>query len=230
MTRRSAPTVAVAIGRDPITRYSVYGGYIEALWALGAQVVILPAGPGADEAGVVDLVCSSTALLLTGGADVDPSMYGAEPTGLEKGCDLDRDRIEVAAVHAALGEGKRVLGICRGMQLLAVALGGTLVADLPAAGFFGHDNAPREDERVHELKVEAGSHAESVLGGHSTVNSLHHQAVADPGPQARVSAWAADGVIEAVETGRGLGIQWHPERLGLGEAGRLDPFEWLVAP
>jgi putative glutamine amidotransferase len=124
-------------------------------------------------------------------------------------------------VHAALGAGKRVLGICRGMQLLAVALGGTLVADLPAAGFFGHDNAPREDERVHELKVEAGSHAESVLGGHSTVNSLHHQAVADPGPQARVSA---------VETGRGLGIQWHPERLGLGEAGRLDPFEWLVAP
>lgn len=229
MTRTSAPTVAVVIGRDPITRYSVHSGYVEALWELGAKVAVLPAGPGADIDGVVELVRSSGALLLTGGADVDPSMYGAEPTGLEKGCDLDRDRTEVAAVHAALDAGKRVLGICRGMQLLAVALGGTLVADLPTAGFHGHDNGEREDERVHEVKVEARSQAETVLAGQSKVNSLHHQAVADPGPQVRVSAWAADGVVEAIEAGRALGIQWHPERFLPGDTGRLEPFRWLVA-
>jgi len=229
VTRTLAPTVAVVIGRDPVTRYSVHRGYVEALWELGANVAILPAGPGADIDGVIELVRSSGALLLTGGADVDPSTYGAEPTGLEKGCDLDRDRIEVAAVHAALDAGKRVLGICRGMQLLAVALGGTLVADLPTAGFLGHDNGEREDERVHGLKVEAGSQAETVLAGQSKVNSLHHQAVADPGAHTRVSAWADDGVVEAIEAGRALGIQWHPERFLLGDAGRLEPFQWLVA-
>lgn len=228
MTPTSAPTVVIAIGRDPITRYSVHRGYVEALWELGANVAMLPAGPGADIDGAMELVRTSSALLLTGGADVDPSMYGMEATGLEKGCDIDRDRIEVAAVHTALNEGKRVLGICRGTQLLAVALGGTLVADLPTAGFPGHDNGEREDERVHGLKVEAGSHAETVLGGQSKVNSLHHQAVADPGAQVRVSAWATDGVIEAIEGERVLGIQWHPERLLYGETGRLEPFQWLV--
>jgi len=226
----AVPVVAVTLGRSPAARFSVHRGYVEALWDLGAQVALLPAGPGADVDHAVDLVRSCTALLVTGGSDVDPSLYGAEPTGLEKGCDPERDRVEAAALHAALDTGKRVLGICRGIQLLAAAMGGTLVADLPTAGFSGHDDEEREDQRVHGVKVEARSQADAVLAGASEVNSIHHQAVADCGPRLRVSAWAPDGVIEAVEADRVLGIQWHPERLPRSDAGRLPPFEWLLAP
>ncbi|HTZ08182.1 MAG TPA: gamma-glutamyl-gamma-aminobutyrate hydrolase family protein [Acidimicrobiales bacterium] len=226
--RGGVPTVALTMGRSPAARYSVHRGYLEALWDLGANVALLAAGPGAGMEQALDLVRACDAVLLTGGPDVDPSVYGAQPTGLEKDCDPERDAIEVAAVHCALEEGKRVLGICRGMQLVTAALGGRLVADLPAAGYCGHDAEERESSRVHGVAAAPGSLAHEVLVGMGMVNSIHHQAVLDSGEQLEVSARADDGVVEAVEAEGVLGIQWHPERLPRDDIGRLAPFRWLV--
>ena len=228
MSAAPSPTVAMTVGCSPAARYSVHRGYVETLWDLGATVVIVPAGAGADVERTGELMRSCAALLVTGGPDVDPSSYGARPSGLEKDCDPGRDRIEVAAVHAALQAGQRVLGICRGMQLLCVAMGGTLLADLPAAGFTGHDDEERQDRRVHDVEAAPGSLASTVLAGETAVNSIHHQAVADAGAVLRVSARCGDGVIEAVESDDVLGVQWHPERLPRADAGRTAPFRWLI--
>lgn len=224
----SASKVAVTVGRSPSERYSLHRGYIDALWDLGVSPIVLPAGTGGDEQRISDLVLSCDALLLTGGADIHPDEYRSEPTGLEKDCDPDRDRLEITAVRSALRGGKRVLGICRGIQLLAVALGGTLVADLPSAGHAGHQEEDHEEQRVHGVHGEPGTLAHRALAGFASVNSLHHQAVLDCGPDLRVSAWSEDGVVEAVECDLALGVQWHPERLPKDDRGRLAPFEWLV--
>lgn len=143
--------------------------------------------------------------------------------------DPDRDALELTAVRRSVAEGRPVLGICRGAQLVAVALGGTLVQDLPGAGCPGHWEEVRQYEPVHGIRAEPGSAAEQALGGATTVNSIHHQAVHDPGPGLRASAWSPDGAVEAVEGPGVLGVQWHPERLVGSDPRHLAPFAWLRA-
>jgi putative glutamine amidotransferase len=220
--------VALMVGRSPERRYSVHRGYVEAIAAAGSQPVIVPAGPGIDLERTLKLTLMCDAVLLSGGNDVDPRLYGAEPGGGEKDIDPERDQIEVATVAAAMDSGRRVLGICRGIQLLAVALGGSLVPDLPSAGYVGHEEEEREGEPVHPITAENGSAAAKVLAGTALVNSIHHQAVADAGPVLKPTAWSPDGLIEAVETDGALGIQWHPERLIGSDPRHLAPFRWLV--
>lgn len=196
--------------------------YSEAVAVAGGVPVQLPrdADPGA-------LVERLDGLVLAGGDDVDPRRYGQVPTAGSTPIDPHRDAFELALVAAADATSVPVLGICRGMQLLNVARGGTLVPDLPlgtgeAHGFFGYPPATR----VHEVRTADGSLAADVLGARIAVNSFHHQAVASPGSGLRPSAWAADGVVEAIEdeTGRLLGVQWHPELLE-----QPDPvLSWLV--
>jgi putative glutamine amidotransferase len=216
------------IGRSPERRYSVHRGYVEAVTASGAQPVVVPAGPRIDPERTLEVVLMCDALLLSGGNDVDPLLYGATPGGGEKDTDPERDRIEVSAVSAAMESGRRVLGICRGIQLLAVALGGSLIPDLPSAGYVGHDEEQREAEAVHPITFETGSAAARVLAGATLVNSIHHQAVAEPGPILKATAWSPDGLIEAVETTGAVGIQWHPERLIDSDSRHIAPFRWLT--
>jgi putative glutamine amidotransferase len=140
-----------------------------------------------------------------------------------------RDDTEVAVVRQARTQGKRILGVCRGIQLLAVANGGTLIPDLVAAGFDGHWEEERQYEPVHAVRAEPGSIAAAVLGDVTLVNSIHHQAVADPGPMLHATAWSSDGVIEAIEGSGLLGLQWHPERLSESDARHLAPFAWVAS-
>ena len=227
MTR--ARLVALMIGRTPETRFSVHRGYVEAVFAVGATPMVVPSGPGCDRSRVLELVNLCDVLVLTGGHDVDPAVYGERPGQGEKELDPERDLAEVAAYRAAAADGKPILGICRGIQLMAAADGGTLYPDLPSAGYGGHENEDLETEPAHEIVTDAGSVAQQVLGGVIKVNSIHHQAVRSTGRVLKATAWCPDGVIEAVEGPGQLGVQWHPERMFAGDARHLGPFEWLVS-
>jgi putative glutamine amidotransferase len=228
MTENRAPMVAIFAGRSPQERYSVHRGYIEALWAVGAQPLIIPAGDGGDSERIFELVTGCRALIVSGGNDIDPSFYGEAPGGGEKDPDPERDALELDVVRQATAAGRPVLGICRGIQVLAVADGGTLIGDLLSAGFDGHWDEERQHEPVHDITADPGSLAARVLSGATVVNSIHHQAVASTGATLRATAWSPDGVIEAVEGPGVLGIQWHPERLVAGDPRHLAPFRWAV--
>ncbi|PWR07846.1 gamma-glutamyl-gamma-aminobutyrate hydrolase [Micromonospora acroterricola] len=181
--------------------------YVRAVTAAGGRAVVLPP----DDADG-DVVAVLDGLLLAGGADVDPGRYG-QPRDPRTDDRPDRDAGELTLLAAALTAEVPVLGVCRGMQLLAVAYGGTLHQHLPdVVGHDAHRPAPGV-YGAHAVRFAPGSLAATVLAGVDGVNSYHHQAVADPGRLA-VTGWAADGVIEAVEDpGRPfvLGVQWHPE-------------------
>ena len=159
-------------------------------------------------------------LVLTGGEDVDPSRYGAPPHPGLGDLHAERDEFEIALIAAARARKLPTLAICRGMQVANVALGGTLVQDLPSEwpNALAHDSSSMRDRRVHAVTVRAGSALSAALRAQSlNVNSFHHQAVASVAPGLVAVAHAADGVIEGVEWIADdwwmLGVQWHPEEL-----------------
>jgi putative glutamine amidotransferase len=229
----AGPLVGILCGRSPAERYSTHRGYVSSLTEVGAVPVILAAGSDADHFALAAVVDRCVALVATGGGDVDTDLYAdaaAGAPGLLMDVDAARDIAEIALVQYARAQGKRVLGVCRGAQLLAVMGGGTLIHDLPEKGIDGHWDEERQYEPVHAVRAEPGSDAARVLADVEQVNSIHHQAVADPGQTLRATAWSGDGVIEAVEAPGLLGVQWHPERLSAGDPRHLAPFRWLVAP
>ncbi|HEV7526091.1 MAG TPA: gamma-glutamyl-gamma-aminobutyrate hydrolase family protein [Acidimicrobiia bacterium] len=227
--RTSAPIIAVIIGREPTHRYSVHRGYIDAVAAAGGLPLVLPAiaGGGAHDR-MMEVIEQADGILLTGGGDVDPTRYDRTVAPEVYDVDPVRDVLEIDAFHAARARGMRVLGICRGIQIMAVASGGSLHQHLPDAGFDHHWEESRQYEPVHEVLADPGTAAEVALAGTVKVNSIHHQAVREPGNDLRATAWSDDGVIEAVEGEAALGIQWHPERLLDLDARHLAPFRWLV--
>jgi putative glutamine amidotransferase len=173
-----------------------------------------PADAAEPEA-ILDLV---DALLVTGASgDVDPSRYGAEPHAETHPVDPVRDDFELALVHAAEARDLPLLGICRGMEVLNVAHGGTLEQHLPdAVGHDEHAATPGEFVR-HAVRLEPGSLAARAVGADSVeVRGYHHQGVRDVGDGLRATAWSAlqDGVVEGIERpdrAFALGVLWHPE-------------------
>jgi putative glutamine amidotransferase len=176
-----------------------------------------------DEATLRALYDRLDGLLLPGGLDLDPATYG-EPRRPDCGrVDPDRDRVELQFARWAIAEGKPVFGLCRGLQIVNVALGGTLYQDIAAqfSGAIKHDCFPTagyaRDHLAHEVTVSAGSRLGTLIGAASLrVNSMHHQAVKELAPGLLPSAVAPDGVVEAVESPDQpflLGVQWHPESL-----------------
>ena len=158
----------------------------------------------------VDL--SFDGLVLTGGGDVEPSYYGQE----DRGCvliDPDRDRTELALARAYLEAGKPILGICRGCQILNVALGGTLVQDLGEHLNLFHRRITAD--KVHPIRADEGSLLHTLYGAAFPINSAHHQAVDAPGKGVIVTARSESGVAECIELpGKPvLGVQFHPERM-----------------
>ncbi len=152
-------------------------------------------------------------LLLPGGGDIAPSRYGQAPAGSEEP-DPVRDAAELEVTAQFLSWGRPILGICRGIQLLNVAMGGDLIQDLPTAESHRHD--PAAGDRVHAVRAEPDSFLSKLYGAAFAVNSAHHQAVGRLAPGLRLAAVSEpDGVIEAVECPqrRLYGVQWHPERM-----------------
>ncbi|MEV7328637.1 gamma-glutamyl-gamma-aminobutyrate hydrolase family protein [Micromonospora sp. NPDC093244] len=215
MTARTRPLIGISAYVEPAD-WAVWRGvpavlvpeaYVRAVTAAGGRAVVLP--PDDEDA---DVLAVLDGLLLAGGADVGPGRYGQPPHPRTEDRP-DRDAGELALLAAALAVGLPVLGVCRGMQLLAVAYGGSLHQHLPdVVGHEEHRPAPGV-YGAHPVRFAEGSLAATVLAGVRRVNSYHHQAVADPG-RLTVTGWAADGVIEAVEDPGlpfVLGVQWHPE-------------------
>ncbi len=153
------------------------------------------------------------ALLLPGGGDIDPARYGQTLAGSEEP-DLQRDAAELHLVSDFTSWGKPILGICRGIQMINVALGGELIQDIPTAAEHRHD--PVIGDRTHKVTAEENSFLFSLYGGEFSVNSAHHQALGRIAPGLRVVARSErDGIVEAVEwpEKRIYGVQWHPERM-----------------
>lgn len=208
------PIVGVAGGALTPERQERQAPLRAALHAAGAVPILLRPEEGTA---ALDRI---QGLLLPGGGDIDPRRYGRETAAEVRQPDPERDEFECALAAGAVARGTPVLGICRGMQVLTVALGGTLhqhVPALPAA-------IPHEGEGCrHEVRVEPGSRLARLLGASAVdANSSHHQAPADlPALLERV-ALTGDGVVEAVEgPGFTIGVLWHPERDEAPHARRL---------
>jgi putative glutamine amidotransferase len=229
MNVTASPRVVIGV-----TRCSRLGDYVSAVEQAGAAVRVLEVDePPAQVLGDVDGV------LLTGGADVDPSLYGEVPHSSLVAAEPGRDAFELDLARSAIESDLPVLAICRGVQVLNVAAGGTLVQDIPSALPSALPHAVPEPlgEPCHEVTVRPDSRLSRVLGSRldaacsCRVNSRHHQAIAQVAEGFRVSAEASDGVIEAIEKPDArfcLGVQWHPENFWrTGEFNAL--FDGLVA-
>jgi len=215
------PLVAVtATARlvDGAERVRLNAAYVRALESQGVVPIVVPPLGNTDAAlRILDVVAG---LVLTGGEDVDPARYGATPHPELGPVNCARDETELALLARARTLGLPTLAICRGIQVVNVALGGTLVQDLPSQR---RDVAPHEvdderDSRVHGVSVEPSSRLASILDVQSLgVNSIHHQAVDRLGEAMRINARADDGVVEGVESADPawwmVGVQWHPEEL-----------------
>ena len=201
---------------DGAERAGVNAAYVNSISKAGGVPILLTPPIGPDAAGVA--LDPLDGLVLTGGHDLDPQWYDAHPSPALGPVDSRRDEFELALFHAARERGLPVLGICRGMQLVNVAMGGTLIQDLPSEqpGGIPHDPQGARHLRTHAIKVSEGSRLQSALeAGTLVTNSFHHQAIKDLAPGLTVTARADDGVIEGVESGEAdtwlLAVQWHPE-------------------
>ena len=193
--------------------YALRQNYADAIMAAGGLPVALPHNGLAE-----DYLDKIDALVVTGGAfDVDPSLYGDATTHGSVTLKAGRTTAEMALLRGALARGKPVLGICGGQQLLAVALGGTLIQHIPdsISDALAHEQPNPRHEAGHEIRITPSTLLHRITGTDTMrVNSAHHQAVRSAGPQAIVNAVAPDGVIEGIEDPGArfcLGVQWHPE-------------------
>ncbi len=234
MSRR--PVIGVTLDSEQPGGYSKYPwyalrqNYMDAVAAAGGLPVAVPH----DAALAGDYLDHIQALIVTGGAfDVDPSLYGDAARHATVTLKENRTEAELALTLGALGRNLPVLGICGGQQLLAVALGGTLIQHIPdtIANAVAHEQPNPRHEPGHTVSVVPGTLLHRIVGtSEMRVNSAHHQAVRDPGRYAVVNATAPDGVIEGVEDARHrfcLGVQWHPE-FGI-DPGDRRIFDALIA-
>jgi putative glutamine amidotransferase len=216
------PLIGITAASFIVKGKSYHRGYapnVEAVAAAGGLPVYVP--PGLDEETLRDLYARLDGLLLPGGPDVRPALYGQPQHPMTLVIDGPRDALELTLARWAADDNLPVLGICRGHQVLNVALGGTLVQDIPSQvkTKLAHDipdGLPRKT-RVHTVTVNPDSRLAAILGETEfLVNSLHHQSVAEAAPGVTVTATAPDGIVEALEVpGKPflLSVQWHPEDL-----------------
>ena len=196
--------------------YALRANYTDAVAGSGGLPIALPHDPAL----AADMLDRLDGLVVTGGAfDVDPALYGATEVHATVTLKDRRTAAELALVRGALQRNMPVLGICGGQQLLAVALGGTLIQHIPDAvpGALEHEQPNPRNEPGHTVAVLPGTLLHRIVAAETMrVNSAHHQAVASAGPHAVINAVAPDGVVEGVEDARyrfALGLQWHPEFL-----------------
>jgi len=216
-------TTSISVGKNlkrPEHAF-VNSSYLLAVQQAGG--VPLPLPPQLSDSAVEDLASRLDGLLLTGGGDVDPGVFGESRHPTVYDVSPARDRVEMTLARRCMSEGKPIFAICRGVQLLNVALGGNLYQDVASdpGTQIRHqqdkDSRPR-NEPTHSVKMAPGSLLARVLGSEELqVNSLHHQAVKALGEKLAAVAYAPDGIIEGIEITDPnrfvLGVQWHPEEL-----------------
>ena len=191
--------------------------YVDAIREAGLTPLVVPPLPANELPAIANAVAG---IVLTGGEDVDPAHYAAKPGAATTSAHARRDECELALARLAHERRIPTLAICRGIQLVNVAFGGTLVQDIPTErpSEIRHDVSEKRTERVHDVRVDPDSKLGRVLGGESIqVNSSHHQAIGKVADRLRVSARAPDGIIEGAEWVADdwwmLAVQWHPEEL-----------------
>jgi putative glutamine amidotransferase len=224
-----ACTVAVTASIRPdgdTSRVRLTAAYVTALENAGLIPLIVPPLANADAA--TSVLDSVAGLVLTGGEDVDPARYGEKRHEKVRNVNAARDATEAALIEEAQARGTPVLAICRGIQILNVALGGTLVQDIPSEckTDIDHDEDVPRDSRSHEIAIEPGSLIAKAIGtDHARVNSFHHQSVKRVAEGMRVTARSPDGVIEGLESTDEdwwvMAVQWHPEEM----TGSAEPWD-----
>jgi putative glutamine amidotransferase len=225
-----APIIGITTyGRDERGRYTLPSEYVAAVERAGAVPVLIPPVPAHAER-YLELV---DGIVLAGGGDLDPELYGGDGHETIYSVDAQRDALELALARRIVERRAPTLAICRGMQVLNVALGGTLIEHLPAV--VGEDvlhRAPPRDPTPHAIKVKAGSRLASLAGVTECVPmSWHHQAIRDVAPGLEVVATAPDGTIEAVELPDHpwlIAVQWHPELTAETDPVQQKLFDALV--
>jgi len=211
--------------------------YLAVLSSAGAAPVLLPLLDAAPDA-LHAIYQRLDGLFLAGGVDVDPASYGAERHGATGRTDAARDAVELALTRWALRDGKPILGVCRGLQILNVARGGTLVQDttLLHPDAIKHDYFPTQgfarDHLAHDVTPQPGSRLAGIFGDADfAVNSMHHQGIDVLANGFVATAHSSDGLIEAIELegdGWVVGVQWHPESLIERDAATRRLFEEFV--
>lgn len=232
MTR---PLIGITTRRAeiPNTTYPLIGvatTYVEAVRNNGGIPVLIPLNLHEDE--LHELLPRLDGFVFPGGGDIEPSVFTTERHEKVFGIDLDRDRVELNLLRWAGEQDKPFLGICRGIQVMNVAFGGTLILDIPSQkeGALTHHTTEWK-LLAHEVKVNEDTRLAEILGSPiHKVNSLHHQSVKDPAANLIVTALSPDGVVEGLEMPGhrfAVGVQWHPEALQDQEAMR-NLFKALV--
>ena len=225
------PRIGITMyGRNDAGEFPIPANYVEAvLRADGLPLVIPPGDLNLDAT-----YASVDALVFAGGGDIDPARYGGESHDAIYKIDHDRDELELSLAGKALDEGMPILAICRGVQVITVALGGTLHAHVPDR--FGEDvthRAPPLDPIPHPIRIAQDSRVAAVLGATACEPmSWHHQAVDRLPDSFRPVAWAPDDVVEAIESPdypNLLALQWHPEVTAHKDPQQQRVFDWVVA-
>ena len=220
--RKPAPACTVAVTASirldgDTSRVRLTAAYVTALESAGLIPLIVPPLSRASAAAVI--LDSVSGLVLTGGEDIDPARYGEKRHEKIRSINAARDATEIALIEEAKARGKPILAICRGIQILNVALGGTLVQDIPSQldTKIAHDEDSPRNSRSHDISIEPGSLIAKAVGTeHCTVNSFHHQSVKRVADGMRVTARSPDGVIEGLESTDDwwvIAVQWHPEEM-----------------
>ena len=217
----SAPRIGVTgVVRtwDAAERTGIGAAYLRSVLAAGGVPVLL--SPLIGPSFAARALDGVDGLLLSGGEDMDPAWYGEAQSPHCHPPSRERDLFELAVLGAARQREIPILGICRGIQVVNVGLGGSLYQDLPSErpGPVDHNPAAARSARSHEVRLAAGSRAAAALGSERVgVNSFHHQAVKALAPALVASGWTEDGLIEAAETPADtpwlLAVQWHPEEM-----------------
>jgi putative glutamine amidotransferase len=224
------PLIGVAVGRIPINDRFVdgtqrdYGDRIADAGGFPLQLL------GRTDLPLDAVLPHLDGIVLPGGGDIAPELYGAEPAAETGGVDIERDRAEIALFRQATAAGLPILAVCRGIQLVNVARGGTLVQHLPAVTSVSHLVVERRLELVHTVRIDPESELATIIGAEDLgVNTLHHQAVDRVGDGLRAVAWAEDGTIEGLEDRdrRIIAVQWHPEQLP-DQPRQMRLFAWLI--
>ena len=230
------PLAPGALARWPdVSAAAVPASYVESVWRAGGMESMVFPRPMTD-AEADEYLARMDGLVLVGGGDVDPALYGEAPIPQVYGVDAASDGLELALVRAAVRRGLPTLCICRGMQILNVALGGTLEQHITVREDLLNHGRPSVGRALHAVDVEPASLLAKTQGGATRIeacDSFHHQAVGRLGAGLTVTARAEDGLVEAIELtdpkGWLVAVQWHPERTAEADPAQQALFNALIA-